>query len=233
MPGITGYVNSNGINEPVTVNADPLNTFPMPEGMRLAGWVYVLKNEYMPDVYKIGMTVNEPEIRASQISQGTGIPFPFDVHTAYYSDNPQHHEAVIHDLLKDYRISQNREFFHCSLEIIQDAFSGEGLIERGTSLEVIADSHEVICLEKSEPWSLEGLLCDLNISVFGCKYAAIKRMVELAAENVLKLNRRGYSLLLHNAQATPLLSNTSKLMQDHENQLNAAGAYGPKKPWRF
>jgi hypothetical protein len=233
MPGLTGYVNSESITEPLTINTETLKNFPMPKDMRLSGWVYVLSNEYMPDVYKIGMTTNEPEIRAGQISQGTGIPFPFEVHSAYYSDNPQRHESVIHEILKEYRISSNREFFHYSLDIIEDVFSGEGLVERSTPLEVIADSHDVICLEKSEPWSLDGLLDDLNLTVFGCKYAAIKRLVELAADSITKLNRRGCSLLIDKACATPLLSYSSQMMREHEKQLNEAGAYGPRKPWSF
>lgn len=233
MPGLTGYVNSEDIKEPLSINSEVLRSMPMPEDMRLNGWVYVLKNQYMPNVYKIGMTTNEPEFRASQISQGTGIPFPFDVHCAYYSDNPQHHEAAIHETLKEYRISSNREFFHCPLEAIEDAFSSEGLVERGSPLEFIADSHDVICLEKSEPWSLDGLLDDLNLTVFGCKYAAIKRLVEIAADSITKLNRKGCSLLLHKANATPILSYSSQMMREHEKQLNEAGAYGPRKPWSF
>ncbi|QGU87054.1 GIY-YIG nuclease family protein [Erwinia sorbitola] len=233
MPGIPVYVNSGGVSEPLTINTEALTNVPMPDDMRLSGWVYILSNDYMPDVYKIGMTTNEPELRANQISQGTGIPFPFAVHAAYYSEKPHHHESIIHDLLKQYRISSNREFFHCSLEVIEDAFSGEGLVERGTPLEVIADTYDVICLEKAEPWSLDALLEDIGITVFGCKYAAIKRLVEIAGESITKLNRCGCSLLINKSSATPILSYTTQSMRAHEKKLNEAGVYGPSKPWSF
>ncbi|MCU3631871.1 GIY-YIG nuclease family protein, partial [Enterobacter hormaechei subsp. steigerwaltii] len=40
----------------------------IPSGLRSQGWIYALKNQYMPGIFKIGMTVNEHEIRAAQIS---------------------------------------------------------------------------------------------------------------------------------------------------------------------
>lgn len=71
----------------------------IPEGVRSEGWVYVLTNPYMPGIYKIGMTTNEPEFRANQISQGTGIPAPFEVSEAYFSENPKKDEQDIHEYL--------------------------------------------------------------------------------------------------------------------------------------
>ncbi|WP_423250786.1 GIY-YIG nuclease family protein [Enterobacter asburiae] len=56
------------------------------------------------------MTVNEPEMRAAQISQGTGIPAPFEVHSAYFSDNPRGHEQEFHRYLSNCRINPGREF---------------------------------------------------------------------------------------------------------------------------
>lgn len=233
MPASSESVNGISIHEPLTIINEAVKTPDIPPDFRLNGWVYILMNEYMPDVYKVGMTTLSPEERAAQISQGTGIPFPFEVHSAYYSDNPKVHEAEIHGYLSEYRISNNREFFHCSIEIIEDAFSGAGLIERKTPLEVIADTYDVICLEKSEPLYLSDLFDELNISVFGCKQAAVKRLIELASDNIRKLNSKGCSLLLHEAKATPIISYTSQMIREHERLLNEAGAYGPRKPWSF
>lgn len=233
MASSNNSVNGSSINEPLTIITEALKTPDIPPEFRMEGWVYILSNEYMPDVYKVGMTTLSPEERASQISQGTGIPFPFKVYSAYYSDDPRSHEAEIHEYLSRYRISNNREFFHCPIETIEDAFSGAGLIERQTPLEVIADNYDVICLEKSDQLYLSELFDELNIRVFGCKQAAVKRLVELASENIKKLNRKGCSLLLQDAKATPIISYTSQMMKEHERLLNEAGAYGPRKPWSF
>ena len=43
------------------------------------GWVYVLTNEAMPGIVKVGHTMNDPVIRAETLSGDTGVPLPFDV----------------------------------------------------------------------------------------------------------------------------------------------------------
>ena len=43
------------------------------------GWVYVLTNEAMPGLVKIGYTMKDPAIRAKDLSYETGVPIPYDV----------------------------------------------------------------------------------------------------------------------------------------------------------
>ena len=40
------------------------------------GWVYILTNEAMPGLVKIGYTMNDPAIRAEELSSDTGVPLP-------------------------------------------------------------------------------------------------------------------------------------------------------------
>lgn len=51
-----------------------LTEMDIPSDFRMAGWVYILSNEYMPGIYKIGMTTNSPEARAKELSSATGVP---------------------------------------------------------------------------------------------------------------------------------------------------------------
>ena len=41
------------------------------------GWVYVLTNPAMPGLVKIGLTSRNPQVRAAELTQATGVPAPF------------------------------------------------------------------------------------------------------------------------------------------------------------
>lgn len=77
-----------------------------------AGFVYLLTNEYMPDVYKIGCTERAPHARAAELSASTGVPAPFKVFCYIEVTDCHAVERQMHEWLKHCRISPNREFFH-------------------------------------------------------------------------------------------------------------------------
>lgn len=76
------------------------------------GFVYILDNEYMPDVIKIGCTERSPHERAAELSKGTAVPAPFRVLCYVEVDNFQQVERDMHEWCKNHRISPQREFFH-------------------------------------------------------------------------------------------------------------------------
>lgn len=78
----------------------------------MAGWVYVLENESMPGLVKVGYTKNSPKSRAGQLYQ-TGLPTPFTVYYAGLYENPRATEGLAHKALKHCRVSRGREFFKC------------------------------------------------------------------------------------------------------------------------
>ena len=67
---------------------DILQSMEIPADFRMAGWVYVLSNEFMPGIYKIGMTTTSPATRAKELSSATGVPAPFKIEAAYHCDDP-------------------------------------------------------------------------------------------------------------------------------------------------
>lgn len=87
------------------------------------GFVYVLGNFYMPDVYKIGFTTNHPKVRLDQLSSATGCPAPFDLYACFGTPNPKLVEQQIHDRLSEYRINPVREFFNAPASVILDVIS--------------------------------------------------------------------------------------------------------------
>ena len=79
-------------------------------------WIYILSNPSIPDALKIGYTNLTPELRAKQISTSTGVVVPFKVEWAFRCFDGNLMEAEVHEALKEYRISNQREFFQVDLE---------------------------------------------------------------------------------------------------------------------
>ncbi|MDB4314133.1 GIY-YIG nuclease family protein [Akkermansiaceae bacterium] len=77
------------------------------------GWVYVITNESMPGLVKVGVTKNRPEQRAKELDE-TGSPTPYKVETAFlFSEAAERIEKRAHALLADVRVRENREWFKC------------------------------------------------------------------------------------------------------------------------
>jgi hypothetical protein len=78
-------------------------------------WVYILSNPSMPGLYKIGYTKETPEIRAREVSRGTGIAMPFEVEWAFKCFDGESLEYEVHKCLDRYRENSRREFFRIDL----------------------------------------------------------------------------------------------------------------------
>jgi hypothetical protein len=78
-----------------------------------AGYVYVLINEEMPNLVKVGRTSGEPEVRAKQLSSSMGVPKSFLVYKAYAVRDSVEAERIAHSTLAKFfeRPNSGREFF--------------------------------------------------------------------------------------------------------------------------
>ncbi len=79
----------------------------------LRGWVYVLSNQAMPGLLKVGYSMNDPVIRAKQLA-GTGIPQKFVLEFDLLVHQPKELEKKLHKALLQY--SAGREFFRIQLQ---------------------------------------------------------------------------------------------------------------------
>lgn len=98
-----------------------LNTMKVPDDFEVNGFIYILSNDCMPGLYKIGMTKNCPDARAKEISSSTGVPQPFKVLAAFHSKNPAKDEKLIHEAWSGFRVSPNREFFRMDKTQLEDS----------------------------------------------------------------------------------------------------------------
>lgn len=87
------------------------------------GFVYVLRNECMPGIYKIGMTDRAPSQRAEELSSGTAVPTAFDVVCFAETKEDVKAEREIHARLAEFRVEPNREFFALSGDDLSALFS--------------------------------------------------------------------------------------------------------------
>jgi hypothetical protein len=85
--------------------------------MKEAGYIYVLINPSMEGLVKIGKTTRDPEFRAKELSQATGVASPFYVAFNVYVPDCHSAEEFVHAILenKGFRNTANREFFQMPL----------------------------------------------------------------------------------------------------------------------
>jgi hypothetical protein len=75
-----------------------------------SGYVYVLSNESMPGLVKIGRSINGGHARSKNIYQ-TGVAAPFRLEFEIFSAHHEALELLVHDSLQKERVNPCREFF--------------------------------------------------------------------------------------------------------------------------
>lgn len=79
------------------------------------GFVYILTNQSMPGLIKIGRTTRAVDLRAAELWQ-TGVPTRFDVYASEKTYDCVQLEAYVHGDLRKSRVSKSREFFAIDAE---------------------------------------------------------------------------------------------------------------------
>ena len=75
--------------------------------------VYILINEAMPGIIKIGWTDKNVEERMKELDK-TSTPVPFTCYFAKRVEDPTFVESKLHEAFDEFRIRDNREFFRMS-----------------------------------------------------------------------------------------------------------------------
>ena len=73
--------------------------------------VYILTNQSMPGLIKIGITERKVEERMRELYSSSAVPLPFECYFALEVKDAKIVEKKIHHGFDDYRINENREFF--------------------------------------------------------------------------------------------------------------------------
>ena len=83
---------------------------------KISGIVYLLINEAMPGLVKIGKTTrNDPQLRVDEL-YNSSIPVPFECVLAMRVDDPSSVELALHTAFGPQRVNPRREFFKIDSE---------------------------------------------------------------------------------------------------------------------
>jgi hypothetical protein len=77
-------------------------------------FVYILINEAMPGLIKIGRTTTSVKQRISELNSPAGIPLPFTCYYAARVEDCVKVERKLHEAFGDHRVRDKREFFWLS-----------------------------------------------------------------------------------------------------------------------
>ena len=119
--------------------------------MTIRGWVYIIENESMPNILKIGYSTKDPVLRAKELA-GTGSPHPFRVVFDLLVEEPRSIEQAAHAILASKR--EGKEWFRCThseaIAVIR-ACAKLVLIERNNASEECGPHHGDDGQVKQEP----------------------------------------------------------------------------------
>ena len=79
--------------------------------MNIRGWVYVIANDSMPGLVKVGFSTKDPHLRAEELSS-TGTPLPFRVLYDALVFSPREIEQSVHAAMSSHLTG--KEWFRCS-----------------------------------------------------------------------------------------------------------------------
>lgn len=116
--------------------------------------VYVLTNEAMPGLVKIGYTDAESvERRIAELSNPPGIPLPFECYFAAEiaeEEDNRRIERILHQLFSENRINPKREFFKIDPERVVLAISIDGRSKEVTPGAAQIDTDQQKALDKAK-----------------------------------------------------------------------------------
>jgi len=183
--------------------------------------VYVLTNEAMPGLVKIGLTGDSVEARISQLNSVPGVPLPFECYYAAEVDNMKRVESLLHQLFSEHRINPKREFFKIDPEKVVLALT-IGNFKEVTPGEVEVDADEKAALDKAKARRPR-----LSLEAIGIKPGDVLTFSRDDARTATVLS--GNKILL-NGEETSLSAAALKILQ--ELGYTTPSAQGPAY-WMF
>lgn len=110
--------------------------------------IYVLINQAMPGLVKIGLTAGPVDKRMRELDS-TGIPLPFECFAAWEVKNAAAAEKALHLAFGDHRLRDRREFFRISPDKPTALLKVFGTRNVTPTSDVVEDEEDVRALEKA------------------------------------------------------------------------------------
>ena len=194
-------------------------------------WVYVLKNtnSRLDGLYKIGHTTKaDPEDRAREISQGSGVIGEWVVEGRYQVYNSEPVERLVHQLLIDSRCQNNREMFEATLTEI-DAAIREAIDDLedhlGPQTVAVVTEEERERREKEQERFQEEWLDSVARNLFKEREAQYRKDIERREEESEERYRRNIERLKEE-QRERVRNTFRKLEEEHKRRLRESFGWG-------
>lgn len=114
----------------------------------MAEIVYVLTNEAMDGLVKIGLTTTSVEERIKQLDN-TSLPLPFQCFYAAEVTNAALVEGKLHKIFADKRVRSNREFFRVAANQVREAIQLAELRDVTPKSDVVVDASDIQALKNA------------------------------------------------------------------------------------
>lgn len=126
-------------------------------------FIYALSNQAMPGLLKLGRSTTSVVQRASELSAASGVPLPFVVEHVVEVHDSLYAERDVHGVLFRQRLSQQREFFRCTLA---DAKEAMAIAQRVDGMRIgLAEEYARWLLRVSSPNEIERVVGWLRVAV--------------------------------------------------------------------
>lgn len=110
--------------------------------------IYILTNEAMPGLIKIGMTDGSVEKRMRELDT-SGIPLPFKCFYAARVTDSRRAEKLMHTAFRKARVRDTREFFEMDAEAARAALMLGALEDVTPKSDVVSDKADIEALQRS------------------------------------------------------------------------------------
>lgn len=171
------------------------------------GIVYVLTNDAMPGMIKIGKTTGNVKDRMSSLYT-TSVPLPFMCHYAKKFINHSAIEKNMHDVFSDKRVNRNREFFEVDPERVVNALQfipGEDIITVDELNENL-DKYDKIAVNKTKNKSRRN---NINLT----KILNIDDIIYFSRDKSIIATIVSSTEINFNGEITSLSNSATKLLQ--------------------
>lgn len=87
-------------------------------------YIYILSRREEKDLLKIGMTTRNVLKRCQEINSATGVVFPYSPRKVFRVKDSKEAEKIVHEVLEEYRIRADREFFRSDYAMACEMIEG-------------------------------------------------------------------------------------------------------------
>jgi hypothetical protein len=183
-------------------------------------YVYVLTNEAMPGIVKIGRTAQD-DVR-SRIDQlyTTGVPVPFKLEFACRVENSSEIEQALHRAFSPYRVNPKREFFRIDAEQAIVILKLLHVEDTTSAIENQASIVDAISLNAAE--QLRKKRPPLNFDEMG---------IPVGSE--LKFNKTDISIIVSGSRKITLADEEMSLTNATKLMLGTAHSVAPAPYWTY